>query len=79
MSDEMAELKAEIARLEDELIGAELERDEVRTEVESFQVALGDDEYLHREIKCLHDFIADVRLGIRDLDEYEAICGTVYI
>lgn len=32
-----------------------------------------------REVEALHDFIRDVRLGIRDLDEYEAVCGPAYL
>ena len=79
MSDETAGLKAEIEKLEAELTDAELERDQARQELEGYQVALGDDEYLHREIKCLRDFIADVRLGIRDLSEYNAIFNPVYL
>jgi hypothetical protein len=27
-----------------------------------------------REVALLREFIADVRLGIRDLDEYEEVC-----
>lgn len=32
-----------------------------------------------REVEALHDFIRDVRLGIRDLDEYEAICDRMWL
>jgi hypothetical protein len=38
----------------------------------------GESTRLQDEIATLREFIEDVRLGIRDLDEYEAICGQVY-
>lgn len=36
-------------------------------------------DWLRAEIRTLREFIADVRLGIRDLDEYEAICNPGYV
>jgi hypothetical protein len=62
----------------------QLERDahteqELRIELEGYQIALSDDECLKCEIKTLRDFIADVRLGLRDLSEYEDICGRAWV
>lgn len=47
-------------------------------ELEGHQRMFSDEERAKAEVKLLREFIADVRLGIRDLDEYEAICGAVW-
>jgi hypothetical protein len=65
------DLRAKIRGLEADLQSSE-------RELEAYQVALGDDEDLRDEIKGLRGFIADVRLGIRDLSEYEDVCGRAW-
>ncbi|HZA18949.1 MAG TPA: hypothetical protein VE645_19065 [Pseudonocardiaceae bacterium] len=41
---------------------------------EAHRMAIRDNEALIDEIDTLHEFIADVRRGIRDLSEYEEVC-----
>lgn len=58
---EIADLRHQIATLDEELADWE------EAGVEDVSVA--------DEIKTLRDFIADVRRGIRELAEYENVCG----
>lgn len=75
----MSDLVARIERIAEDVATLEGSRDEAERSAETYLMATQDDEYLRREITTLRDFIADVRFGVRDLDEYEAICGTVYL
>jgi hypothetical protein len=68
----LQDLKDEIAELKVELASANYE-------LETYERVIGDDTVLHDEIKLLREFIEDVRLGIRDLDEYGAVCNPAYI
>jgi hypothetical protein len=36
-------------------------------------------EELEREIRLLRAFVRDVQLGVRDLGEYEDVCGRSYL
>ena len=76
----VARLDAENARptreattLADELDDTRDKLDDTRCELEMYQMAIADDEWHRREIQTLHEFVADVRLGIRDLGEYEEV------
>lgn len=71
LADDVAALEAEHEELKRELA-------ETRDELEGYQMALGDDEYLKTEIATFRGFIADVRHGIRDLSEYEEVCHRGY-
>lgn len=72
LTDRARQLIQDVEKLEERTLEAE------RT-AETYLMASQDDEYLQRQIKGLHDFIADVRHGIRDLDEYEAVCGRLWV
>jgi hypothetical protein len=76
---EAAEEGPHIARLQAEIVRLESEKDAAIAELERYQAAemFGDPQRagLAAEADLLRSFIADVRLGIRSLDEYEAICG----
>lgn len=65
--DRVAEFDKKICELKGELTSTQ-------EELEAYQMAIADDEWHRREIATLHEFVADVRLGIRDLDEYEEVC-----
>lgn len=54
---------------------ASLEVEIAALEEAGLKDASGADESGADEIKLLRDFIADVRLGIRDLSEFEDVCG----
>ena len=77
----VAELLDRVAALEkgngelnraNETLAHELQ--EARYELEGYQLAIRDDEWMKHEIDALREFIADLRLGIRDLSEYEEVC-----
>lgn len=61
---------ADVEKLEQRIDDLERECDEMRQQLMWYEYDTDVD-----EARRLRDFIADVRLGIRDLDEYEAVCG----
>lgn len=80
MSDDgLAKVVQRIAKLEAENVDLRRQRDEAERSAETYLMATQDDEQLQREITTLRDFINDVRLGIRDLSEYEAICDARWL
>jgi hypothetical protein len=75
----MSDLGDRIAELAEDVAKLEKRTEEAEGSAETYFMASQDDERLTREIKLLREFIADVRLGIRDLSEYDAICNPVYL
>lgn len=53
----------------------EVDLRDVEEQLEHYERAAADDEGLKRRIHLLEEFIADVRRGIRDLDEYDAVAA----
>lgn len=66
----------EIANLKRQLGALEAECGALSDELE-YERVLGAPNYPKDEIKVLREFIEDVRLGIRGLDEYEMICDPI--
>jgi predicted RNase H-like nuclease (RuvC/YqgF family) len=75
MAATVPELQAEVRDLEAENEALTAELEETRGTLEHYERAIQDDAALEFEIRGLREFIEDVRLGIRDLDEYERVCS----
>lgn len=80
MSDpsEIARLTKRIRELEDEVREVRADLLESEREAEMFMLACQGDERAEGELRGIREFFADVRRGIRDLSEYDDVCGEVY-
>lgn len=72
--DRVAELEKENGELEERRDTLATELNKTRLELEGYQIAGLNDQWMIQQLDTLREFIADVRLGIRDLSEYEEVC-----
>lgn len=72
--DRVAALEKDNATLQSEVDATRASEKEAHDELAGYQIAVLIDQWMIQQLGTLHEFIADVRLGIRDLSEYEEVC-----
>lgn len=78
LRDKVAGLEREVEELGRELAEARADASEALDALEGYQIAGLEDDALNDEVKGLREFFEDVQRGIRDLSEYDDVCGEVY-
>lgn len=79
LDDRTALTPADAAKLKQALADASADLEAAYMQIDTYEQAIGDDEAYIAEIKQLREFIGDLRLGIRSLDEYEDVCGGTWV